>query len=272
VRNTTLELLLFYAGLLALGGSVGLISNALGLGGGVFMVPAFLECIEGMDAKTAKGSSLFIIVFVAATNAWRLNRSGKDWQWRLVAVLATGSVTGAYLSSWVTSRPYVSQAAVVWTFVGFLVLAGVRTFLIEPRRVPENAVRERILGALLVGLATGIVSGATGIGGGAVLVPLALLMGIVSNERVVALSNTVMVATCATAALCHGLAERTTELPWTFGQVDVMLAPLVVIGALIAGPAGRWLNARMSLRWRKGVMGAVLLLIAARLAYRALGS
>ena len=94
-------------------------------------------------------------------------------------------------------------------------------------------------------------------------------MGIVTNERVVALSNTVMVATCTSAALCHALAERTTELPGTFGQVDVMLAPLVVVGAVAAGPAGRWLNARMSLRWRKAVMGVVLLLIAARLAYRA---
>ena len=66
------ELLLSVARMMLIGSGVGLISAALGWGGGILMVPAFLEFVPGMDPHTAKGTSLFIIVFVSTTNVWRL--------------------------------------------------------------------------------------------------------------------------------------------------------------------------------------------------------
>ena len=260
---------MFYiSGMLALGLSVGLISTALGLGGGIFMVPAFIEFVPGMDPNTAKGTSLFIIVFVAAANTWRLNQNDEDWQLPLAALLAIGSITGAYLSGWFTAS--LPPKVILWIFIVFTGLAAARTFLLKPVQVKPEDVRRRRTVAVLIGFATGTVSGATGIGGGAVLVPLALWAGLVTNKRVSALSNTVMVATCSAGALAHFLAEKTTQTNWTAGQVNIALAPLVFIGAQVAGPVGEWLNARLTFRRRKVVMGVILLIIALRLGYRAL--
>ena len=261
---------LFVLQMLGLGVSVGLISNALGLGGGVFMVPGFLTFVEGMDAKTAKGTSLVVIVLVAAINTWRLNRGSHDWNWRLAGIIASGSIVGSYTSSWFTTRHYVSNAVVIWCFIGLLLLTGVRTFFIKEPKVAEKDIRTRNMTAIFIGVATGVVAGASGVGGGVVLVPLALLAGIVSNERVVALSNMVMVATCTVGALAHAMAERTVDLPFTYGNVNLALVPLVFISAQVAGPAGRWANGQLGLRRRKVVMGVVVILIAIQLAYRAL--
>ncbi len=256
--------------MLALGVSVGMISAALGLGGGILMVPAFLEFIPGMDAGTAKGTSLFIIIFVATVNIHRLGRSVEARPWSLAALMAAGSVGGAYASGWVTTL--LPERIELWIFVALILGASARTFLLEPVTVRDEDVRRRRVAAVLIGVASGIVAGATGIGGGAMLVPLALLAGLVSNGRVVLLSNMVMVATCIAGSLAYFTAEKSTAMTWTYGQVNIALAPLVFVGAQAGGPIGRWINDHLSLERRKVVMGVVLLVIATRLAYRAWGT
>lgn len=245
---------------------MGLISTALGLGGGIVMVPAFMQFVPDMDIHTAKGTSLFIIIFVAAMNAWRMNGEHMGEHIRLGAVIAAGSIFGGFLGAWGTTL--MPDEVVVWIFVGLLGFAGVRTFLLKERRVTEQDVRRRVPTAVAIGFVTGVVAGATGTGGGAILVPLGLWAGIVSNERVVALSNTVMVATCSAGALAHALAVQTTPLDYTVGQVDFALAPLVFVGAQLVRPTGRRINAWLTLPRRRVVMGLLLVVIALRLVWQ----
>jgi uncharacterized membrane protein YfcA len=161
-----------------------------------------------------------------------------------------------------------SKEAVTWIFVGLLTFAATRSFLLQPRAVPEGEVHKQRALSILIGFLTGLAAGGTGTGGGAVLVPFALWAGIVSNERVVALSNTVMISTCAAGVLGHLLAEPSAVgMAWTHGMVNVSLAPLVFLGAMAATPIGRSVNHRLSLKRRRIVMGVMLVAIAAKLAY-----
>ncbi len=252
--------------MLLLGAGVGLISSVLGLGGGILMVPAFLIFVDGMDPHTAKGSSLLIITFVAAQNAWRQNVNVHT-PWTLAALLASGSIVGGYLGAWLTHL--LPGRMVILLFVALMAVTAWRTFLIKPINVDDQDVRERRALAILIGLATGLVSGATGTGGGGVLVPLTLIAGLTTNRRVVALSNLVMVATAAASTLAHLLAQPTTVLPYTLGTVHYAIAPMVFLGAVLSSFAGRRLNERVSLNARKAILGVLLLIIAARLLWQA---
>jgi uncharacterized membrane protein YfcA len=263
-----MDSVVFALTLLAVGAGVGIVSAALGIGGGTLMVPAFLWLVPGMDFNTAKGSSLFAIMFVSGYHAWEARRAGIKSPWDVVAACALGSNAGGYAGGAVTAL--MSERAVTWTFIALLGFAGLRTFFLKQRTVRENEVRKRQLLSVEIGFVAGIVGGGTGTGGGLVLVPLALWAGISSNDRVVALSNTVMVATSAAGALAHALAEGSTDLPYTYGLVNVSLAPLVCIGAIAFTRPGRWINQQLSLSRRKVVMGTLLVLIAVRLAYGAL--
>lgn len=258
----------FVLEMLVIGGAVGMISAALGLGGGIVMVPAFIFFVSGMDAHTAKGTSLFIIVFVSAVNAWRLNRLDDEPQWGLAAVVAAGSIVGGYFGSWITTK--LSDAGVIWVFVSLLAFVGIRTFFIHPRVIHKHEVRKRNTLAVVFGVLAGAVGGATGTGGGAVLVPLALMAGLVTNERAVALSNTVMVATSIAGTVPHLLADKTCELPWTIGHVNLALAPLVFFGAQLAIPAAHRFERWLTLPRRKVVMGVLLLAMTAGLVWKTL--
>lgn len=253
--------------MIVLGVSVGVVSAALGVGGGIFMVPAFLQVFSGMDINTAKGSSLLIIMIVAAMNASRMNRGATKNPWNVVIAIASGSIVGGYLGAWITTL--MSDALVTWLFIVLIAIVSVRMFFIEPKTVLENEVRRRTALAVAIGLFAGVIAGATGTGGGAVLVPLVLLAGIVSNERVVGLSNTVMAATCLAGVVAHMRGEQTVDLPLTIGLVAVSLAPLVVLGSLVGAPLGRWVNTHLSLNRRRIVMGVLLAVIAIRLVLRA---
>ena len=247
---------------------VGLGSSSLGFGGGIFMIPAFLTFIPSMDPHTAKGTSLLVITFVALVNIWRMYDRQHGVQWKLAGYIAAGSVAGGILGAWVTG--FMSRSLVLWCFFSVLLLIAVRTFLIRVQPVGEEEIRERKTAATLIGLITGIVSGATGIGGGAVLIPLVLMAEICSNRRIVALSNTVMTATCAAGTLTHMLQPKTVDLPWTIGHVNLVLVPLVFLGAQLGAHYGKFINARISPRQRKITMGILLLLIAIRIGHRAL--
>lgn len=251
-----------------MGVGVGLLGAALGVGGGILMVPAFLEFVPGMDPITAKGTSLFIITLVALVNVWRLNRGHADWQWRVAVPTACGAVAGGVLGSWMTG--FWSDATVIWVFIVLLGLVAVRTFFIEPRQVRPEDVRQRTVAAVLIGLAMGVGSGMSGIGGGAIMVPLALMAGITTNARVVALSNMVMVAASAAGALQHMTQPQVFEMAWTVGRVNLALAPLVFLGAQGGSQIGAWINDRLTLRRRRVVMGVLLLVVALRLLQRVL--
>ena len=255
--------------LIVLGVAVGVVSNALGVGGGLIMVPAFIEFVPGMDPHTAKGTSLFIIIFVAAANAWQLNRGHEHVEHGLAARLAIGSIAGGFTGAWATQ--YLSPAAVTWVFVAVVGALALRTFLQgqEPRpSAMAPAVRRAMI--LATGLGAGVISGMTGVGGGAIMVPLLLVAGLAPNQRVVAISNMVMVVTCVAASAAHLIAPKTTDLAYTAGQINFLLPPLILLGAFAGGPAGRWINRRLTYQRRRIVMGGFLLLVAARLAYRAL--
>ncbi len=258
----------FIATMLALGAGVGIVSAALGIGGGTLMVPAFLALIPQMDINTAKGSSLFAIMFVSGYQAWEARRAGIKSPWDVVGACAAGSIFGGYAAGAITAL--LREDLVTWIFIALLMFAGLRTFFLKQRLVREGEVRKRWLLSIAIGVAAGVVGGGTGTGGGLVLVPLALWAGIASNERVVALSNTVMVATSAAGALAHAMADGVADAPWTYGLVNVSLAPLVCVGAIAFTKPGRWINQRLSLPRRKAVMGTILVLIAMQLTVRAM--
>lgn len=252
--------------MLAVGGGVGILSAALGIGGGILMVPAFLTLYPELDMHTARGSSMFIIMFVATYNAFRMNRGAMRNPMNLILGIAIGSVIGGYLGSWITAQ--LPDRIASWIFIALLFFAAIRTFFLKEKEVKEEDVRKRTQVAVLIGVLAGLVAGATGTGGGSIFVPFALMAGIVSNVRVVALSNAVMIAASASGVLASFTAAKTVDMSWTTGMVNVSFAPFVIIGAIAMAPVGRKLNGLLSFNRRRIVMGGLLLIITIRLIIR----
>lgn len=259
---------MFFVEMLLVGAGVGLLSSALGLGGGILMVPAFLEFVPGMDAHTAKGTSLFIIVFVSAINVWHLGRKEESLPWAEAGSIAIGSIVGGYIGAVLTR--YMSDNEVTWTFVVVVAFLSIRmlTQKTQPTGTAPGGANFGI--GLAIGLVTGVISGMTGIGGGNIMVPLVILAGIIGNDRVVLLSNMVMIGTSLASTVAHLQAHATTTLPYTIGQVNFALAPVIFFGAQFGVPLGKIVNSKLTPKRRRVTMAVLLLVISTRMAYRAL--
>jgi uncharacterized protein len=261
-----MELPLFILTMLAIGAGVGIISSALGVGGGLLMVPILAHLYPEIGINTIKGSSLIIIIAVAMYNTLRMNRGSMKNPFSLIAAIALGSLIGGFIGGKLTTL--LSDEVSKWLFIFLVFLSALRTFFLKENVVHESEVVKNNPKSFGIGALAGGIAGATGTGGGALFVPLSLWSGIVSNKRAVALSNAIMITSASAAALAHILAPPSYEAPWTYGQANISFAPGIILGAILFSPVGRHINHHLSFKRRRVVMGILLLLITLRMLLR----
>jgi uncharacterized membrane protein YfcA len=92
--------MLVIAGLVAFGVVTGILSGALGVGGGIFMVP-FLVLVVGLGQHAAQATSLLVVLPTAAVGSWSLYRRGvgdPPTALRMGVVGMVGSIAGTTLA------------------------------------------------------------------------------------------------------------------------------------------------------------------------------
>ncbi len=177
--------------LLATGMVVGFACGLLGVGGGFIMVPVQIWAltIMGVDptlaTRIAFGTSLAVILPTSLSSCRGHSCRGVVL-WRPGIILGLSGLVGAFLGGTVAS--HVSGDLLKMIF-GIVVLAGALRMLfaesILPKGTPGHHPREGTLYYLLWGLAVGLVSGLSGIGGGVILVPaLVLALGFSMHQAV----------------------------------------------------------------------------------------
>jgi uncharacterized membrane protein YfcA len=111
--------------------------------------------------------------------------------------------------------------------------------------------------ALCLGLAAGLLSGVFGVGGGILFVPTLLLLGLGQVEA----SATSLLAIVPTAA-AGALRQR------AYGNLRVRVSVLVGVTSILGAELGVQIATRMDEDVIRRAFGVLLLLVAARLAFR----
>lgn len=175
------------AGLLSfvIGGILGL----LGGGGGILAVP-LLVYVVGIDARPAIAASLLFVGSTSAVGTALAAREGRV-RWKTGAVLAAGSMMGAFLGGrlarFVPERALLVALAVVMLATASAMLRSRDERASEPRPLAIGRV-------LAIGAAVGVVSGLVGAGGGFLIVPALTLFGGLSMREAVGTSLFVIAA------------------------------------------------------------------------------
>jgi len=234
--------------LLATGAGAGFASGLLGIGGGFIMVPVMYSVIGAMGfpdiaMKVALGTSLLVILPTAMSGAWRHNKK-KAVRWKTALVLGLcglgGGLAGSTLATYLPER-------VLKTGFGGLVLAiaiwmglGMMPKLAKQRAEPKD--NPRLLPAL--GFPIGMVSGLTGLGGGALIVPTLVLALDFPMHMAIGTSVTAIILTSLggiTGYIIHGIGVPDL-LPYSIGYINLpiwlclagMSVPLAQLGAKTA--------------------------------------
>ncbi len=211
----------------ASGSLIGFTLGLVGGGGSILAVPLMVYLVGVPNAHVAIGTSSLAVAASAAFNLIIHARSGMV-KWGCASVLAGAGVVGAFLGSLV-GKMVDGQRLLMMFAILMLVIAA----LMRRRRDHEGNQSVRLSKAnapLLagLGLATGMLSGFFGIGGGFLIVPA--LVFATDMPLVYAVSSSLV------AVLAFGL---TTATSYAFsGLVDWPLTAVFIAGGLAGGYIG----------------------------------
>lgn len=226
-------MLLGIAASLLIGVSLGL----LGGGGSILTVP-LLVYVLGVEPKLAIAMSLLVVGVTSASAAVVHARAGRV-RWRTAFIFGAGGMSGAFLGGRVAR--FLPSGVLLLLFSLVMVAAAVAmlrrkealatpeaTKIIE-ERAPTHLPMPRVL---VQGIAVGVLSGLVGAGGGFLIVPALVLVGLPTQ---VAMGTSLVVISLQCVAGLLGHLDH-VHLPW--GLTSAVMGTAVVgsfLGGRLAG-------------------------------------
>lgn len=234
---------LFFSTLFAMGG----------IGSAIALVPIF--SIMGLPLNLAKAIGLFINTSsTVVASVMNLRRGVLQVRAILPLILSILLATpiGAYLSQ------YINIVYVKGLLVVFLLTSG--SLLLLQKREAKYHFKSAIW-LLLIGGSVGIISGLLGVGGGALMIPLLILLGYDAKQAGIAISFVIPFSS---------LGAFSTYLSFVDMQWDLLA--VVTGAALLGGYIGnRIMHFKLSAIQIKKLIGIVLYLLAAKISFDLLG-
>jgi uncharacterized protein len=259
------------------GAGTGLVGAMLGLGGGIFLVP-MLTLLFDVPFRTAVAASLISVIATASVaSTVNLGRGLVNFRLGMTLEIATtiGGLTGGLLAALLAPKALFAIFGVTLAAMGLIMASrsgrrnviadlGVdagslggqleedgRTYVYRLRRAPL---------AFGASLLAGSISGLLGLGGGIIKVPvLNAFCGIPIKVAMATSAFMIGVTAAASAFVYYGR-----------GDVDFPLAAAIAVGALPGSLAGARLAHAVEARSLKVFMAAVLIVVGAQMAVKAL--
>ncbi len=214
--------------LIGCGLGAGLLSGLLGIGGGTVLVPILL--LLGYSPLQAVATSSLAIIVTASSGTWQNWRMGFIDLERILLLglpALVAAQVGVLLADLMPGR---------WLLVAFGCLMLLNIYLLSLRRRLKQKI---FVGPMLrptaarvvTGSVAGAIAGLLGVGGGAIMVPLQMLLLQEPIKRAIQTSLGVIVLTALSSTLGHGL------------QGNVLWIPGLILG--LGGLAGAQLSTRL---------------------------
>lgn len=246
-----------YLGFIIIGLTAGLLSGLFGVGGGTVIVP-MLVLMMRFDQRLAGGTSLTAIVPTAAVGVISYAASGSV-AWIAALILAAGAVVGAQIGS--RLMPRISQRALRWGFVVFLLVVLASLFLVIPSR---NAVFHLTwtngVGLVVAGMLVGVIAGLIGVGGGVIIVPV-LMVVFGTSDLVAKGTSLLMMIPTALSGTVGNLRHR---------NVDLAASAIIGLSACTMTALGAWLATLMTPATSNILFAAYIVAIAVQMSIKAI--
>ena len=266
------DLLPLVAVLAASGVLAGFVAGMLGVGGGIVTVPVleyslrFAGVPEEYRMHVAVATSLAAIIPTSISSARTHHAKGAvDWQlarsWGVAVVL--GAAAGSVLAS------HAPVGVLTGIFGGVALLIAAKMLLpFDDVRIAQDVPRG--FGGSLLGGLIGATSAVMGIGGGTLTVPTLNLCGYPIHRAVgTAAFFGTFISIPGTAG--YLLARPPVELPWaTVGFVSLVGLAIIAPGSMLTATLGARVAHALSRRRLSQAFGIFLLVVGARMVYRAL--
>jgi hypothetical protein len=247
---------LFFTGIVS-----GTVSGLFGVGGGSLMTPVqfWLYTSGGMDStlatRLAFGTSLAVIIPTMISGAYGHHRHGAvDWKAAVPMGLAAifGGLAGGMIASYIPGN-------VLRLFFAVFILIMAARMVWHIRECPVCEPRGSAVLYIFIGFFIGILSGLTGLGGGALLVPILVILLGFPIHRAVGTSSACLIFSAAGAVTAYIITGfGVTGLPpYSIGYVDLLTFAILAVTTIPL--------ARLGVRFAHGFSGRNLQIVFAGL-------
>lgn len=225
--------------ILATGCLIGLVLGMTGVGGGVLIIP-ILRIVFNMNPILAVGTaSICASLMKVNAAALHIKIGNINWQQSLLML------AGALPATWFTTQAIVqltnnpATSAAIENLVNYLVIGAILFSLasmiykdIRPSKkddcstIQVSKAKTGAIKAVLAGIGSGCVIGATGVGGGVLLLPILTVLLNVDIKKAVGSSIFIALVLSTLSAFTYSGG----------GQADMVTAILLVAGSLVGVP------------------------------------
>ncbi len=271
--------------LLAMGGVVGFLSGLFGVGGGFLMTPLLI--FIGVPAPVAVATEANQIVASSASGIFaHMRRRNVDF--KMGGVLLVGGLGGSYLGvelfallreiGQIDLMIRLSFVVFLGIIGGLMLAESTRALLRRQRKGPRPKLhqhtflhglpfkmrfrRSRLyISALLplgLGFVVGILAALMGVGGGFLMIPAMIYLLGMPTSIVVGTSLFQILFVTANVTFFQAYNNQT---------VDIVLALLLLVGAVVGAQFGARFSTRLRGEQLRGLMAFVVLLVCAKLVY-----
>lgn len=239
------------------------LSGLLGIGGGVVLTPALLYGPGLLGApilpvKIITGLSVVQAISASVIGALRHHRYG-NVSLRIVRLMAPTSALASFAGALASGA--MPDRLLIGVFAAFALLGAVTLTL--PERGPAQPVDDLHVNVpLAVGIAAGLGFFGGMVGIGAVSFIIAALVYLLRIPVRTAIGTSLGIGLFAAVAALVGKAAT--------AQLDLPLAAVVLVGAVLASPAGAWVSVRTHPGLLVRLLALVIALAGVRMAWQAL--
>ena len=275
--------------LLALGLAVGFLSGMFGVGGGFLITPLLIFMGIAPPIAVASGAAQLVATSFSGLIAhWR--RENVDF--KMGVVVLAGGAGGSWLGVWLFERlSSIGQIdlVILLCYITFLSLVGLLMGVESLRairrrarghgrrkahshtwihglpfkmRFPKSRLYISALPPLAIGFTMGLMASIMGVGGGFFVIPAMIYLLGMPTVLVVGTSLLQIAFVAAVAAFFHAGNNQT---------VDILLVLLLAVGSVIGSQYGVRMAMRLRAEYLRGLLAAVVLIVAGRLIYFLVG-
>ena len=254
---------------------VGIVSGyAAGLfsiGGGVIRIPIFVHLFpafglpHAMVMHVSVATSLALVLPSAMVSVYEHKAAGTldlkyFWTWAIGLVI--GVVAGAVMLPWLSTE-ILKLIFVIFLLVTATYLAFFDSSSAVKRPLPQGLVK------VLAASGIGCLAQLTGTGGGVITTSTLKAFGISLNQVfAVAAMTTLVVGIVATAGGIISGWQVPGRPPYSVGYVDSVVWAAMTPTVLLFAPLGVWTGQKLSGRWLKRLLIALLIVIATEMAVK----
>jgi uncharacterized membrane protein YfcA len=204
--------------------TAGLLGGLFGVGGGLIIVPGLVLVVK-LERRLANGTSLAATLPIAlASLSTYLYKGNVDWT--VAGFLASGTIVGAVIGTKLLT--ILPKRTITIVFIVTVLATAARLFMTSETAGRDNATIYTGLLLVVIGLATGTLSGLLGIGGGVVMVP-AMIVGL---DMVPVIAKGTSVAVIVPTSIVGTIRNRKTA------NVDLKVAGVAGLSGAVTAVMG----------------------------------